>query len=117
VEQQLVTAPTTRQELRAFPAYTETISVWESLFAILRHRNTLTYLFTYLHTLPIINPRLTLTLTLIDGEKNVAAKWQHLRVKSGDVAMVSCDVKTQFIRSAGEEQVAHVTDTRRVKVQ
>jgi len=57
--EQLATAPTTRHALRgAFLAQTEK-RVWElvnhgtsRLFATLHHRNTLTYLHTYLRVFP-----------------------------------------------------------------
>ena len=55
--EQFTAAPATRHELCAFQASTENISIWELvnhdalwLFAVLRLRNTLTYLLTYTHT-------------------------------------------------------------------
>jgi len=37
-------------------------------------------------------------------------------MKSGDVSVMSGDVQTQFIRSAGEEQIAHVADVSGVEM-
>jgi len=59
--EQFTAAPATRHELCAFQASTENISIWElvnhgalRLFAVLRLRNTLTYLLTLLkHNLEI----------------------------------------------------------------
>jgi len=77
--EQFTAAPATRHELCAFQASTENISLWELvnhsalwLFAVLRLRNTLTYLLTYFTLSPIC---LSASQPYNDGHAIIIGTW------------------------------------------